>query len=230
MIKDNDNNNNATQTRSGHQVRRNKRDADIYEYNHFNVNADCDIVPLSTENEYNNYVNTVEFLDGKNSPDHPDMINIWILLQYNLSQGLRKYGDAGKQATMKELNQLVLRDVFEEIDYHSLTEQQKKEALPILLFLTLKRDGETVKGQACADGWMQRLWTKKEDVSSPTIAFEALLYTFMVVALKKRDNATIVLPGHFLQTDMDELISLKIQGPLAQLLVEMNPKLMEKHL
>ena len=80
-IEDNNNKNNATWTRSGRQVRRNKRDADVYEYNHFNVDADCDIVPLSTENEYNNYVNTVEFLDGKNSPDHPDMINVWILLQ-----------------------------------------------------------------------------------------------------------------------------------------------------
>ena len=198
---ENVNNNNGTRTRSGRRVRRNKHDEDIYEYNehnHFHVDADCDIVPLSTENEYNNYINTVEFLDGKDSPDHPDMINVWILLQYNLSQGLRKYGDAGKAATMKELNQLVVRDVFEEIDYHTLTEQQKKEALPILLFLTLKRDGETVKGRACADGRMQRLWTKKEDVSSPTIAFEALLYTFMVAAMEKRDNATLDLPGHFL--------------------------------
>ena len=153
------------------------------------------------------------------------MINIWIILQYNLSQGLRKYGDAGKQATMNELNQLVIRDIFEEINFHSLTEQQKKEALPILLFLTLKQDGKTVKGRACTDGRMQRLWTKKEDVSSPTISFEALLYECMVAALEKRDNATLDLPGHFLQTDMDELIILKIQGPLAQLLVEMNPKL-----
>ena len=131
---------------------------------------------------------------------------------------------------MKELNQLVICDVFEEIDYHSLTEQQKKETLPILLFLTLKRDGETVKGQACANGRMQRLWTNKADVSSPTIAFKALLYTFMVPTMERRDNATIDLPGHFLQTDMDELIILKIQGPLAKLIVEMNPKMWKKHL
>ena len=104
-----------------------------------------------------------------------------------------------------------------------MTEQEKKEALPILLFLTMKRDGETVKGRACADGRKQRLWTKKEDVSSPTIAFEALLYTLMIDAMEGRDVATIDLPGHFLQTDMDEKLILKIQGALAMLLVEMNP-------
>ena len=49
-VEDNDNNNNATRTRSGRQVRRNKRDANIYEYNHFHVDADCDIVLLPIEN------------------------------------------------------------------------------------------------------------------------------------------------------------------------------------
>jgi len=88
---------------------------------------------------------------------------------------------------MKELNQLVIRDVFGEIDYDELTEQQEKEALPILMFLTLKRDGTTVKGRGCADGRKQRLWTKKEDVSSPTIALEALFYTWMIDALEERE-------------------------------------------
>ena len=225
----NTDNNNNTRTRSGRPIRKNQ-DTDRYEYQHLHVDGDHEFEPLTTENEYNNYIDTVDFLDGKDAPDHPDMINVWILLQYNLSQGLRKYGDAGKTATMKELNQLVIRDVFEETNYNLLTEQEKKEALPILLFLTMKRDGETVKGRACADGRKQRLWTKKEDVSSPTIAFEALLYTLMIDAMEGRDVATIDLPGHFLQTDMDEKLILKIQGALAMLLVEMNPSRWKKHL
>ena len=94
----------------------------------------------------------------------------------------------------------------------------------------MKRDGETVKGRACADGRKQRLWTNKEDVSSPTIAFEALLYTLMIDAMEERDVATIDLPGHFLQTDMDELLILKIQGAIAKLLVEMDPRRWKKHL
>ena len=52
----------------------------------------------------------------------------------------------------------------------------------------------------------------------------------MVAAMERRNNATIDLPGHFLQLDMDGLIILKIQGPLAKLLVEMNPEMWKKHL
>ena len=62
------------------------------------------------------------------------------------------------------------------------------------------------------------------------IAFEALLYTFMIAALEFRDNTTIDLPGHFLQIDMNELIILKIQGALAKQFVKMNPTLQKKHL
>ena len=38
----------------------------------------------------------------------------------------------------------------------------------------------------------------KEDISSPTIAFEALLYTLMVDTIKEQDVATIDLLGYFL--------------------------------
>ena len=124
--------------------------------------------------------NTVKFLDGTDDPDHPEMINVWVLVQYNISAGSQKYGDTGKEATMKELNQLVVQDLFKEIDYYFLSEQQKKEALPTLMFLTMKKDGETVKIRACADGRKQRLWTNKADVSLPIIAFKVLLYTLMV--------------------------------------------------
>ena len=51
----------------------------------------------------------------------------------------------------------------------------------------------------------------------------------MVDAMEKRDVATIDLPGHFLQTDMDELLILKIQGAIAKLLVKMDPKRWKKH-
>lgn len=73
---------------------------------------------------------------------------------------------------MKELNQLVICDVFGEIDHDQLTEQQKKEALPILMFLTLKRDGTTVKGRGCADRQKQQLWTKKKTYHHPLLLWK----------------------------------------------------------
>jgi hypothetical protein len=108
---------------------------------------------------------------------------------------------------MKELNNLVKRDVFGEVEYESLSPQQRKWALPILLFMVMKRNG-TLKSRACADGRQQRLWTNKEDVSSPTPCIEALKYTSIIDALEERDVATVDLPAQFLQTDMDDEIYL----------------------
>ena len=96
---------------------------------------------------------------------------------------------------------MLAREVFEEIDYNSLTKQELKDALPVLLFLSMKRDN-SVKGRACADGRKQRLWMQKEETASPTIAVEALFYTFVMDAMEERDVATCDLPGHFLQTEM----------------------------
>ena len=80
------------------------------------------------------------------------MINDYILTQYSLKAGLKKFGEGGRKATMKELQQMLAREVFGETNQDKLTYEQKKKALPILLFLTLKRDGTTIKGRACADG------------------------------------------------------------------------------
>jgi hypothetical protein len=127
------------------------------------------------------------------------------------------------------MNQMLDREVFKEVSYESLSAEDKRNALPILLFLTMKRDG-TVKGRACADGRKQRIWTTKEDSSSPTIAIEALFYTLMIDALERRHVATCDIPGHFLQTDMEGRLILRIDGALALLLVEIDPKRWKKHL
>ena len=73
------------------------------------------------------------------------MINCCILTQYNLKAGLRKVGEGGQRATMKELQQMQAREVFDETNQDKLTYNQKKKALPVLLFLTLKRDGTMIK-------------------------------------------------------------------------------------
>jgi len=157
------------------------------------------------------------------------LVNEYIMTQFNLQAGLKEFGEEGKAATMKELRQMLTRDVFKEVNYSTLTIEDKKRALPILLFLTRKRDG-SVKGRACADGRKQRVWTAKEDSSSPTIAPEALFYSFVVDALEERDVATCDLPGHFLQTDMDERLILRINGALAKLLVRVDPRRWSKHM
>jgi hypothetical protein len=130
---------------------------------------------------------------------------------------------------MKEINNLVVRDCFGEVEYESLTPKQRKLSLPILMFMTMKRDG-TLKTRGCADGRPQRLWTNKQDVSSPTPAIECIKYILAIIAFERRDVASFDLPAQFLQTEMKELLHLRITGAVALLLVESDPKRWKKHL
>ena len=90
------------------------------------------------------------------------------------------------------------------------------------MFMIMKRDG-TLKSRGCVDGRPQRLWTKKEDVASPTPATESLKFILALIANEERDAASFNLPGQFLQTDMEETLYLKLSGAIALLLVESDP-------
>jgi hypothetical protein len=89
---------------------------------------------------------------------------------------------------------------------------------------------KTLKTRGCADGRPQRLWTNKQDVSSPTPAIECIKYILAIIAFERRDVASFDLPAQFLQTEMKELLHLRITGAVALLLVESDPKRWKKHL
>eukprot|EP00536_Pseudo-nitzschia_multiseries_P009445 jgi/Psemu1/23192/gm1.23192_g len=153
--------------------------ADQFEYQHFQGTLDGgtiktseQIEPLSTH-EKTNYNSALQHIET--SIHQEQMIEDYILTQYSLQTGLKKFGKAGMDATMKELKQMMAREVFGKIDYKELNHMEKEQALPILLFLTMKRDKKSIKGQACADGRKQ----------SPTIAPEALFYTLIVDAMEE---------------------------------------------
>ena len=98
------------------------------------------------------------------------------------------------------------------------------------MFMILKRNGE-IKTRGVANGSVQRLYTNKDDVTSPTLDYHAFKYACAVAALEKRDVATVDLPGFFLQTEQEgEEILLKLTGSVAVLLVEMDPDKWKKHL
>ena len=160
---------------------------------------------------------------------HPCYINALVYTQMNVNQGMILHGDRGKQSAMKEVKNLVSRECFGEVDYDSLTAEQKRNALPILMFMVEKRNG-ILKTRGCADGRRQRLWTDKNDVSSPTPSIESIKYILALIALERRDVATFDLPAQFLQTEMEETLYLAIRGVVALLLVESDPKRWGKHL
>ena len=94
------------------------------------------------------------------------------------------------------------------------------------MFLKRKRSGR-IKGRGCVDGRKQREFITKEKSSAPTISTEALFLTCIINALKKRDIATTDIPGAFMQVDMDEIVNMKIEGKMSQLMTKLTQRNMK---
>ena len=62
----------------------------------------------------------------------------YLLTQYNLKPGLRKFGTHGEKAVLKETTQLHIMDVWTPMDASKLSREQRMGALSSLLFLKEK--------------------------------------------------------------------------------------------
>ena len=105
---------------------------------------------------------------------------------------------------------------------HTLTRHQRGAALRYLMFLKEKRSGE-VKGRGCADGRKQRLYKTKEETSSPTVSIKALFLTCLMDAIEGRTVLICDIPGAFMQADIDEIIHLRLDGPILAALLRIEP-------
>lgn len=150
------------------------------------------------------------------------------MTQYSMKQGIKEFGEAGVDAVVKELQQLHDRAVLKPRQAETMTREEKRAALHYLMFLAKKRCGR-IKGRGCADGRKQRAYTSKEDASSPTVAIEALMLSCVIDAKEHRDVATVDLPGAFMQADMPDLVHMRLEGTMAELLVRIDPKLYRKY-
>ena len=151
-----------------------------------------------------------------------DHILSFLTEQMSVKRGLRQFGNAGAQAIMSELEQLVYRKVMEGRSANDLTTSQKKAALKYLMFLKQKRCGK-IKGRGCADGRKQWMYKSKDEMSTPTISTEALFLTCLIDTMEGRCVVTCDMPGAFMQMDIDELVHLKLEGKIAELLVKVDP-------
>jgi hypothetical protein len=157
----------------------------------------------------------------------PDLEAI-ALTQYTLKRGLKEFGKDGLVALGKEMEQLHTRKVAKPIDGSLLTRDQKRASLRYLMFLTKKRCGR-IKARGCADGRKQRETTSKEDAAAPTVAIESVFLSCVIDAMEGRDVATVDIPGAFMQADIDEVVHIKFEGEMAEMLVKMDPKLYRKY-
>jgi hypothetical protein len=157
----------------------------------------------------------------------PDLEAI-ALTQYNLKWGLKEFGKDGITALGKEMAQLHTQKVAKPIDGSVLTQDRKKAPLRYLMFLTKKRCGR-IKAHRCADGRKQGETTSKEDSSAPTVAIESVMLSATIDAMEERDVTTMDIPGTFMQAGIDEIVHVKFEGEIAEMLVRMDPKLYRKY-
>ena len=153
---------------------------------------------------------------------HVTIENI-VMTQHSIKKGLKLYGEAGAEAVVSEMQQLHDRDVIEPKSANMLTNEEKKKALHYLMFLKKKRCGR-IKGRGCADGRKQRIYKTKEETSAPTVAIESLFLSSVIDAKEERSVVTLDIPGAFMQADMDEVLYMKLEGPLAHLLTKVDPE------
>jgi hypothetical protein len=148
---------------------------------------------------------------------------------FSLKAGL-KIGTRGYQAAAGEIKQLHDRAVFKPIDVNTPSQGERKKTSHSLIFLTEKKDG-TIKARTCADGSKQRSWMEREETSSPTAQVESILLTAVIEAKEGRDVMTADIPNTFVQTSVPETdsdgdrITMKITGPLVEMLVELDPEI-----
>jgi hypothetical protein len=152
-----------------------------------------------------------------------DNEELFMTEQMSLNRGLKEFGLDGADAVVRELKQLDYLNAIKPVHSKKMTSVQKKDSLRYLMYLKQKRCGR-VKARGCADGRKQRIYKTKEETSSPTVSIEALFLTSIIDAKEGRDVATVDIPGAFLHSDIDELIHLIMDGPMADLLVKVNPE------
>jgi hypothetical protein len=161
-------------------------------------------------------------------PDHllvtfdKPMGELFLTEQMSLKKGLKHFGKPGADAVVAELQQLDYRDVIKPVARKDLTYEQKRRALNYLMYLKQKRCGR-IKARGCADGRKQREYKTKEETSSPMVSTEAVFLTAVINAQERRQVMTIDIPGAFMHVDIDELIHVRLEGPMAELLTRVDP-------
>ena len=150
--------------------------------------------------------------------EHSNQVFNFLTDQMSAKAGLKEFGNKGAASIVQELEQLLYQKVIVDRKASSLTSLQCKAALQYLMFLKEKRCGK-VKAWGCVGGRQQRLYKTKDETSSPTMNVEALFIMCLIDAMEGREVMTYNIPGGFMQSEMDELIHMKLEGEIALLLI-----------
>jgi hypothetical protein len=169
---------------------------------------------------------TEHILDKDLMTESDDELKVWayVMTQYNLKPGLRKFGAKGATAAVNELTQLHVMDTWTPLDPSKLSREEKMKALSSLMFLKEKRCGK-VKGRACINGAPQRAYITKEEAASPTVSTESTFITASIAAHEHRKVRCYDIPSAFVNTDLDEYVTMVLKGDLAEMMVQIAPEI-----
>jgi hypothetical protein len=123
---------------------------------------------------------------------------------YSLSKGIKKFGTAGEEAVLTEMNQLHNRGCFRPKNVDEMTNEIRRQAMGSIMFLTEKRDG-SIKARNVADGRKQRTWMAKDEATSPTVLLEALILTCVIAAKEGRKVVVVDIPHAFVETPHEKV-------------------------
>ncbi len=160
-----------------------------------------------------------------------DKIKVWVYLmtQYNLKPGLKKFAKCGEMAAVKELMQLHIMDMWTAMDPTKFSREQQMKALLSLLFLKEKRMGDA-KGCACINRAPQQVYIPKEEVALPTVSTESTFITASIAASKRRIVQCYNVPSAFVNMDVDEDVLMVLKGKLAEMMVQIAPQVYRKYM
>jgi hypothetical protein len=120
-------------------------------------------------------------------------------------------------------------DTWTVMDPTNLTRDDKTRVLLSLLFLKEKRCRK-IKGRDCVNGMPQRVYIPKEDAALPTVSTELMFITPAIAASEKRHVQCYDVPSAFVNTDVDENVSMVLKGELAEMMVHIAPQIYCKHI
>jgi hypothetical protein len=175
-------------------------------------------------------VDVMHKIDQELCSTSEDEMKVWayLMVQYNLKPGLRKFGSKEDKAAVKEMTQLHVMDTWTPMDVSKLSREQRMRALLSLLFLKEKRMGD-IKGWACINGAPQQAYIPKEDAASLTVSTQSTFITAMIGAKERREVCCYYVPSAFVNTDVDEDVIMVLKGELADMMIQIAPKVYRKY-
>ena len=185
--------------------------------------------PVDKRRYYDHTASEAQLLQVKQGTQEEDafratkkVLTGWILTQMTAKAGIRRYGDAARDAMRSEFRQLDEKGVFEPVVASSLRPSVRAQALRCVNLIKEKRCGK-IKGRTCADGRPQRSLYQKSETSSPTASSDAIMLTLLVDAMEGRDVATADVAGAYLNAEMDDYVLMRLEGEDVALMCDVNP-------